>query len=274
VGAAAAEPRLAFFARDAALAYTLVMKLAVLVILLVAACRADSDDFPIGPGGGGGGGGGGGDAGVGDGASDAVDGDAGVPISGRVCIITDLRFPTVCDSTANAESLLVSIGVTRTAKPNARGDFTIAAPLGQFTWRVTGLNFITSVIPLGGDTTLPVISDVLYTELLAANRVTLIDQEGSIVVRVVRGVGAVQNVTAVSNPATTDLAFYDDRNVLDWRSDLVGTGPAGVVWLPDVPLAARPPTQATVTLTPSGASSTSITATVENQAITFVTADL
>jgi hypothetical protein len=248
------------------------MKLAVLVILLVAACRADSDDFPIGPGGSGSNGGN--DAGVGDGASDAVDGDGGVAISGRVCIITDLRRPTTCDNTANAESLLVSIGVTRTAKPNARGDFTIAAPLGQFTWRVTGINFITSVIPFGGETTLPVISDVRYTELLAVNGVTLADQQGSVVVRVVKGVAAVQNVTAVSNPATADLAFYDSTSALDWRSDLIGTGPAGVVWLPDLPLAATPPTQATITLTPSGASPTSITAVVENQAITFVTADL
>jgi hypothetical protein len=130
------------------------------------------------------------------------------------------------------------------------------------------------VIPFGADTTLPVISDVLYTEILAANSVVLSDQQGSIVVRVVKGVAAVQNVTAVSNPATADLAFYDDTSVLDWRSDLVGTGPAGVVWLPDVPLAATPPTQATITLTPPGASPTSITALVENQAITFVTADL
>jgi hypothetical protein len=245
------------------------MKLAVLVILLVAACRADSDDFPIGPGGSGSNGGGG-DGGV----RDAVDGDAGVAISGRVCIITDLRRPTACDDTTNAESLLVSIGVTRTAKPNARGDFTIAAPLGQFTWRVSGNNFITSVIPFGGETTLPVISDVLYTEMLSANGVTLADQQGSIVVRVVKGVAAVQNVTAVSNPATADLAFYDSTTALDWRSDLIGTGPAGVVWLPDLPLAATPPTQATITLTPSGASPTSITAVVENQTITFVTADL
>jgi len=246
------------------------MKLAVLVVLLVAACRANSDDFPVGPGGGGGGGGGGGaDAGL-----DGGDGDAGIMVAGRVCIIRDLRHPTTCDNASNAETLTVSIGTTRTARPNARGDFMIAAPLGQFTWRVTGLNFITSVVPFGADTTLPVISDVLYTEMLAANRVTLVDQEGSIVVRVVNGVAAVQNVTAVSNPATADLAFYDDTSVLDWRSDRLGTGPAGVAWLPDVPLAVTPPTLARVTLTPPTGSPSSISATVENQAITFVTIDL
>lgn len=249
------------------------MKLAVLVILLAAACRADSDDHPVIPGGGGGGGGNP-DAGATGDAGDAGDGDAGVQVTGRVCIITDLRHPTTCDDTANAERLTVAIGTTRTAKPNAHGDFTIGAPLGQFTWRVSGLNFITSVIPFGAQTTLPIISDVLYNELLAANHVTLIDQEGSVVVRVLNGVTAVQNVTAVSNPATTDLALYDDSSLLDWRSDLLGTGPAGVVWLPDLPLAARPSTQATITLTPPAGSPTSLTATVENQAITFVTTDL
>jgi hypothetical protein len=248
------------------------MKLAVLVILLAAACRANSDDFPVGPGGGGGGGGNP-DGGAGD-AGDAGDGDAGVQVAGRVCVITDLRHPTTCDDTADASRATVAIGTARTATPSARGDFTIAAPLGPFTWHVTGRDFITSVIPFGAETTLPVISDALYLELLSTNHVTLVDQEGSVVVRVLKSRAAVQNVTAVSNPATTDLAFYDDSSLLDWRSDLVGTGPAGVAWLPDVPLAARPPTQAAITLTPPAGSPTTVTATVENQAITFVTIEL
>src|SRR5438874_8599845 len=84
-----------FFAHRAAPAYTRGMKLALLV--LVAACQASTDDFPIRPGTfGGGGTGGGADAGAGD-AGDAGDGDAGVLISGRVCVISDLRHPTTCD---------------------------------------------------------------------------------------------------------------------------------------------------------------------------------
>src|SRR5262245_20740510 len=101
------------------------MKLALLALGLVAACRSGAADYPIGPGGSGGGRGSGADAGLGD-VADA-DGDAGVQITGRVCVISDLRKPTVCDG-GNADKLTVSIGTTRTATPNARGDFTITAP--------------------------------------------------------------------------------------------------------------------------------------------------
>src|SRR5262249_23261604 len=155
--------------------------------------------------------------------------DAGVPITGRVCIISDLRHPTTCNDAANASTLTVSIGTTGTLKatPNAHGDFTIIAPLGAFTWHVSGLNFITSVVPFGADTTLPVISDVLYGELLSTNHVTLIDQEGSVVVRVLSGVNPVANVTATSVPVTNSLALYDGNDALLWDSDLNGTGAAG-----------------------------------------------
>jgi hypothetical protein len=259
-----------FFAHGTAPAYTRNMKLAVLV--LVAACHASSDDYPIGPGGGPGGTSGGGDAGAGD-AGDAGDGDAGVLITGRVCVISDLRHPTTCDG-GNATGLTVSIGTTRTATPNARGDFTISAPLGPFTWRVRGTNFNTSLVPVGGDNTLPVISDQLYLELLSVNHVTRpAELVGSVVVRVVSGTAAVANVTAVSNPATSDLAFYDDNDVFDWRSDLNGTGPNGVVWLPDIPLTTAT-IVATVKLTPPVGAFVNTQVPVEDQAITFVTTEL
>jgi hypothetical protein len=247
------------------------MKLALLV--LVAACHAGTDDYPIGPGAGGGGTSGGGDAGVAGDAADGGDGDAGVLITGRVCVISDLRHPTVCNG-GDATGLTVSIGTTRTATPNARGDFTISAPLGSFTWRVSGTNFNTSLVPVGGDNTLPVISDQLYLEMLGVNHVTRpAELVGSIVVRVVSGTAAVANVTAVSNPATADLAFYDDNDVLDWRSDLLGTGPNGVVWLPDVPLTTATAV-ATVRLTPPVGAIVNAQVIVEDQAITFVTTEL
>ncbi|MGH2900313.1 MAG: hypothetical protein ACRDMZ_16685, partial [Solirubrobacteraceae bacterium] len=230
-------------------------------------------DYPIGPGGNGNGGGRGVDAGLGDTGADA-DGDAGVQITGRVCVIIDLRTPTVC-STADASPLTVSIGTTRTARPNARGDFTINAPLGPFLWRVTGTNFNTSIVPVSADNTLPVMSDTLYLELLATNQVTRpAELVSSAVVRVVHGgTMAVTSVVATSNPATTDLPFYDDDDSLDWRSDLLGTGPNGVVWLPDLPLAAATGS-ATVTLKPPQGSSVSTVVTLEDQAITFVTVEL
>lgn len=248
------------------------MKLALLV--LVAACHASADDYPIGPGPEGSGQSRGGDAGAGDANGDAIDGDAGVQIAGRVCLVTDLRNPTACAENQVVSNITVSIGTTRTATPNARGDFTISAPLGPFTWRVSGRDVTTSLVPFGADTRLPVIDSQLYTEMLSVNHVTRPGElVSSIVMRVVNGTAAVANVTAVSNPATADLAFYDDNDILDWRSDLLGTGPNGVVWLPDIPLTTATAT-ATVRLTPPQGAIVNTQVTVEDQAITFVAVEL
>jgi hypothetical protein len=249
------------------------MKLAslALALALVAACRANPDDYPLGPGGNGGGGGGGADGGLGD-AGDAADGDAGVQISGRVCLITDLQHPTVCNG-GNVNLVTVSIGTTRTATPDVRGDFTINAPLGPFLWRVSGRDINTSIVPVGGDNTLPVIDGQLYVEMLASNHVTRpAEGASSTVVRVVRGTAAVAGVTATSVPATADLPLYDNNDVLIWRSDNLGTGANGVVWLPDLPLGTTP--SVTVTLTPPQGAVVRTTATLEDQAITFLTVEL
>jgi hypothetical protein len=249
------------------------MKLALLALGLVA-CRASADDYPIGPGGNGNGrGSGAADAGLGDGG-DAADGDAGVQISGRVCVISDLRFPTVCNG-GDADKITVSIGTTRTATPNARGDFTINAPLGPFVWRVSGTNFTTSIVSVSGDNTLPVIGDALYLEMLGVNKVTrLPEMMSSAVVRVVHGGTApVASVLATSVPATSDLPFYDDNDTLDWRSDMLGTGPNGVVWLPDLPLIGTAGS-VKITLKPPVGAAVDITASLVDQAITFVTVEL
>jgi hypothetical protein len=250
------------------------MKLALLALGLVAACRASAEDYPLGPGGSGGGGGRGVDAGLGDTGADA-DGDAGVQITGRVCAITDLSTPTVCGP-ANVSGLTVSIGTTRTATPNARGDFTINAPLGPFVWRVSGNNFNTSIVPVSGDNTLPVISDQLYMEMLAANHVVRPAEEvTSAVVRVVQsGTMPVVNVVATSNPATADLPLYDDDDVLIWRSDNLGTGTNGSVWLPDLPVVSGGTGAVTVTLKPPQGATVSTVVPLVDQAITFVTVEL
>jgi hypothetical protein len=258
------------------------MKLAVLVLLALAACQqgaGSGDDYPVGTGGGGpvviGGGGGG--SGVGDagtGVGDAGTGDAGTALRGRVCLLTDLR--RVGDSTAcagtGANGLVVSLG-TRTATTAADGSFTIVAPLGGgLTWHVTGSRIITSVMLFGADPTIPAISDVVYGDLLNTNQVTLADQQGSIVVRVVSGVTPVVGTTATSIPASNRLALYDGNNATVWTENRTGTGPRGIAWFTDVPLAAIGATLATVTLTPRGLGPVPAVP-VENQAITFVTQD-
>jgi hypothetical protein len=256
------------------------MKLAVLVLL--AACHQATDagdDYPVSSGGGGpvvvGGGGGGGGGRGGDAGTDGSTSDAGIALQGRVCLLTDLR--RVGDHTAcagiGAKDLTVTLG-TRTAKTSDDGSFTIVAPQGGgFTWHVIGAQLTPSVMPFGADYTIPAVSDVVYSELLSTNQVTLGDQQGSIVVRVVRGLAPVAGVTATSSPASNRLALYDGNSAAIWTENRVGTGPRGIAWFADVPLAAVGPTLAAIALTPRGAGSVP-TVTVENQAITFVTIDL
>ena len=91
------------------------MKCATLVVLLAACQAGASDDFPSRPSGGGPVhiGTGSRDAGVGDGGSDGgLDGDGGVSIAGRACLLTNLRDLTVCKTTG-AGGLTVSLGNAR-----------------------------------------------------------------------------------------------------------------------------------------------------------------
>lgn len=243
------------------------------VLLLVAACQAGGvDDYPIGPGGGGPSGqgpGGGGDAGVGDGG----DGDGGVPLVGKVCLLRDLRNLTLCND-AEAKGLIVTLG-TRTASTTDNGVFTIAAPRGSgFTWHVTSTvrdQLITSVMAFGTDNTIPAIRSVDYRALVSSNTVPIGDQEGSIVVRVVNGPTPVANVIAGTvDPDRPVLYAGDDAEIWDPTQTLTDAR-FGVVWFPGVSLTLSP---ATITLTPQSSTSVTTTATVENQAITFVTRDL
>jgi hypothetical protein len=260
------------------------MKLAMLLVVFVTACQSGGgDDYPIGPGGGGGGivsVGGGGSGSVDAGAGDAGgDGDSGVPITGRVCLLTDLRKLTTCSATG-AKGLAVLLGTRTVAIDHDDGTFTIAAPLGtDLTWHVKSSqdqNIITSAMPFGADNTIPVVRTALYQDLLNANGVMVLDQQGSVVVRVVSGVTPVANVKATSSVASS-VTLYDTGNTstdrrLDWNdSPTGGTGPAGAVWFPDVPLAVRPPTLTTITLTPQSGTSVFTPVAVENQTITFVT---
>jgi hypothetical protein len=252
------------------------------VLLLVAACQANADDYPIGPGGRGPigqgpGNGGDGDGGVDDGG-DGGDGDAGVRMIGRVCLLSDLRSPTACDNTQNALGLRVSIGGRTTTTTDRAGSFTINAPLGAgFIWHVDGRSdedIVRSAMPLGTDnTTIPAITLARYEDLLGSNSATVAPLQGSIVVRVLNGVAPVAQVDAAL--VGQDVVFYDDRDSRDvWNSGTVGTGPRGVVWMPGVelPLSATP---LEITLTPTGgAQAVKTSVLVEDQTITFVTRDL
>ena len=243
------------------------------VLLLVAACQATpGDDYPIGPGGGGpiGGGPGGGDAGTGD-ATDA----GGIPLRGRVCMISDLRHPTVCDNTQRAGGLRVSLGTRTTTTSDDLGTFQINAPQGGgFTWHVenaTDQRIVRTAMPFGTDNTIPVIDFERYAQLLETNSAAVGSLQGSIVVRVVNGSASLRGITA--SLAGFEQVLYDGTSSVDWKIT-VGTGDAGVVWLPGV-TTLTPAGPVTVQVRPPGtAVATPVQATVEDQTITFVTADL
>jgi hypothetical protein len=240
--------------------------------VLLAACQAGAgDDYPprpggdgpvaVGPGGSTGGDAGTGDAGVGTG--DAGVSDAGVQVSGRVCVLGDLRQLTRCNATG-AGGLKVALG-TGSGTTNADGTFAFPAQLG-FTWHVTGAAIIPSVT-FGTDSTIPVLTEAAYTDLLEGNGELVPDEDhGAIVIRVVRGGSSVAGVKAALSPlADSDTRYDPDNNPTVWST--ASTGGNGVVWVPGV----RLPGPVAVTLSTTDGRTATTTVPVERQAITFVT---
>ncbi len=201
------------------------------LLLLLAGCSStlDSDDYPVDPGGGGGSGRPR-DAAV-DGSGDG--GDANLTIAGRVCAVSDLRNLASC-ATTGVGGLTVALG-NRTATTAANGDFTIAMPTGtNLTWRVTGSNFVTSVMELGGAPSIPTIDAVTYTELQTANGVIAQASQGAIVARLVKANLPVTGAVALASPTPQYATRYDGSNATVWDEDATST--AGIAWFNGVPI--------------------------------------
>jgi hypothetical protein len=255
------------------------MKRAALALVL-AACSSSVNDFPplpegAGPGGVSGGGSGGtiGDAGIRDGNT-----DGGVAISGRVCLVQDLRAPTsMCDPT-KAGGFKVTLGtahatdagttaVVGTATTNPDGSFTMVAPLGPgLIWHVTSLNLTTSVMDYGTENTIPAMLSAQYHDLLLANTGQETDVDhGAVVLRVVRGLTPVAGLSAkVAPPGVGDTQYDSPNSLTDWNQNATQT--AGMIWVPNAQLG-----MATITLSAMDGTTNLVTTTVESQAITFVT---
>jgi hypothetical protein len=255
------------------------MKRAALALVL-AACSASSKDFPplpegAPPGGTSSGGGGGtlGDGGIGDGGVS----DGGVPIMGRVCLVQDLRAPTSnCDlmkaggltvtfSTPGASDAGTGI-VVGTAMTGPDGRFTIVAPRGSGTWHVTGGAIATSVMLYGTENIIPGILAEQYLDLRESNGMHPGDElHGDAVVQVVRGTSPVTGISATVAPLAESETRYDSSNsVTDWNTGATQTG--GIVWIPDAQLGT-----AHLTLSATDGTTNPVDATIERQAITFVT---
>jgi hypothetical protein len=237
------------------------MKLAMVLALAACQARGDHSDARTVDGG---------DTGTGDGGASMV--------TGRVCILKDLRQPSLCDDTKDASHLVLTLGNRPAVTLSKRGDFSFPAQLGtDLTWHVRGAvvdQIIPSVMAYGTDHTIPVIETGLYTDLLNTVSVVIPDQQGSIVVRVLSGGLPASGVNATTTRATTNgETFYDGSTPLNWATNTT-TGLFGVVWFPGVPLANTPPTTAQIGLSVLGGPTVTTTATLENLSITFVTQDI
>lgn len=267
------------FARRAGRAYAARMMRAALVVLLVG-CNASTDDFPTrggGPTGIGpvtsGSGGTTGDAGTGDGN----DGDAGVTLSGRICIVRDLRKLTTCDTSTrgDASKVTVSIGGRTAAPPAKTGEFSILAPLGtDLVWHASGTNFVTTAMPFGPDNLIPIVDSEDYRVLQVDNQLTVLGEgQGSVVVRAVTGAVAASGVSATTTLVSGNVVpLYDaDTSATDWRV-LGPTQSSGVMWFPGVQVTTTTPGR--ITLSRNGGPQVPVTVSVEDQTITFLTQDV
>jgi hypothetical protein len=240
------------------------MKLVWTVVVLAACHPGGGDDYPVHPGGD--------DTPGTEGRIDAAipDGsDAAATISGRACVLTDLRDLTSC-ATTGAGGLTVTLG-SQTATTADDGTFTITAPAGSMlVWHVGGsvADVMPSVMPFGATPQIPVVTTADYLDALNSNSVVLAPgQQGSAFVRVVRGTAAVSGATAVASPTPTYPAFYDGATSQSWNQG--ATGARGMVWI-----AGADAGSLTVTVTPPLAADVPITVPVEADSVTFATLDV
>ena len=236
------------------------MRRAWFLVLLVA-CKAsdDGDDFPVVPGG----------PSVPSTIVDAappdtVSPDGGMTITGRVCIVSDIRTLTPCGA---AQGITVTLG-TRTTTTGTDGTFTIPAPSsGGLVWRAAKVGFVSSVVPFGVATTIPMIDEEAYLALQNANGVVLSAGQGSIAVRVIRNGAAQAGAVATVQPFAEYPVKYDGPTSLAWTQ--TSTGAAGAIWVPGAVLGTN-----IVTVTPTSGNGASASVLVEDQAITYTTIEL
>jgi hypothetical protein len=199
------------------------MKVLATLLLVCAACGGDDIElYPISPGGGGPGG-----LSLPD-ASDA-DGDSGVPLAGRVCLVTDARTPTNC-ANIGADGLTVTLGM-RTAITAADGTFSINVVTGTANvWRVTGTDIVSSAMAVGSPNIIPVISSALYAQMVSDSVATAPTGRGAIIAKLTTNDVPRIGATAVATGTTSVL--YDGANATNWLQG--ATGNLGVVWTTDL----------------------------------------
>jgi hypothetical protein len=237
------------------------MTRAAVVLLVIAACNAGGggdDEFPVSPGGGRPGGGVMVDAAM----IDTRDADGDTPISGRVCLVVDLRGAACAAS--GAGGITVTLGA-QTATTADDGAFAIAAPQGSnLVWHASTADLVTSVMAFSTSTTIPAITLAGWNELELANGVVTQGQQGAIIARIVQGGTPLAGATVTATPVPQYATHYDGPTAAGWTE--LATGAAGVAWLPGVGVGA-----ATLAVVPPTGSGGTAAVHVEDHAITFVT---
>ncbi len=250
------------FASPGLAGYGAVMRIAALLVLVVG-CNSDGRDYPITTGG---------DDNpihpMVDGAPvDGVIGDGATMLTGRVCLLTDLRNPVVAScAPTGAANITVQLG-SETALTADDGSFMLLPPSGTgLVWRTSGTNLVPSVVPLTTSNLIPMISDVTYLDLQNSNSVIVNSGEGSAFVYVRQAGLALAGVTTtVKAPdASSFLPLGDTANATNWVQG--ATGNFGVSWTAG--LAAGSPT---LVLTPPAGSAVELVLPIEDGAITFAT---
>jgi hypothetical protein len=203
------------------------MKLLAALLLVCAACGGGDDVelYPVNPGGGG-------PSGGLFGRDASVDnGDGGVEITGRVCLLVDARTPTSGCADTGADGLTVTLG-TRTAMTTANGGFTIRVLTGtNNVWRVTGTTIVSSAMTVGASTVIPALSANVYGDMTTANNAVFVGS-GAIIAKLTNSNAAVVGATAATDPPTAGNIRYDAADAINWDPNT--TGPLGVVWAPGI----------------------------------------
>jgi hypothetical protein len=193
--------------------------------------------------------------------------DGATTLTGRVCVVLDLRNLTSCQDTG-AAGITVQLG-SSTGVTLEDGTFAIARPSGSnLTWSVTGADVVPSIMPLGTVHLIPVVPVVVYDVLLDSNGVVVQELQGSVVGRVIQQALPLVGARVTATPPPQYPPFYDRANDPQIWGQL-STGPAGVFWLVGVPVGTS-----TITVTSPSTTMAMLGVPVVDGAITFATVEV
>lgn len=235
------------------------MRIAALLVLLVGCQSSGGDDYHVIPGG---------DDHPINPMPDAPPADGligdGTMLTGRVCVVTDLRTPTVGCATTGAANITVQLG-TETAMTADDGAFMLLPPSGAgLVWHTSGTDLVSSAVPLSTSNILPMVRVQTYLDLENSNSVIVNNGEGSVFLYVRQAGLPLPGATTDVNPAASFLTLGDRANATNWVQG--ATGPLGVSWTAGI-IAGT----ATLTVTPPVGADAVISVPIVDGAITFAT---